>query len=135
MSTILGILVWISGAWAVPGGRLYHCDETSVVRAIYQQAIDFRVDAHDRPTHVQVSRLVWPGPEIRAYLPAYLPSYSGGYWLNNYGLEAWYLGAANQSQYALMLPTGGLGGQFDAELHQVFVAGGWWQSQFSCRVQ
>lgn len=129
-----GILSWfVLSAFAAP--RWYHCDETSVVRPIYQQSIDFRVDAQDRPTHVQVNRLTWPAAEIQTRMPPYLPNYAGGYWLTAYGLEAWYLGNANQAVYVLLLPEGGLGGQFDAQLHQGFQAGGGWQSQFACRVR
>lgn len=89
-----------------------------------------------RPTSLTVSDadtgvalVTNPGPRLTN-------SYDGGYWLMNYGLNAWSVGRYATTSYMFLIPNTALGGEFDAQLHEIFGprgAWGWYPLEMECR--
>ena len=131
--TAAALLATSTPAWAVPQ-RAFDCTLDNVVRPIYQQTVTGVIRRDGVPVDVTV--LDYQGNAlIQAHRPPLAPGYNGGYWLTNYGLDAYRLGDANGVRYLFLVDHRGVGPSFTIQVHELFLAGGWWQNQFSCTIR
>lgn len=122
----------IASAFAAP--HSYSCDQTTPIDYNLMQHLDFVVDTNDVAKAARVTNrssgvvLVENRVQLR-------PNYDGGYWMTNYGLEAWNIGwSTNGDRYVMLLPQAPLGTQLTAQVHTLFQGGsaGSMQNEFHC---
>lgn len=120
-------------ATAVAAPHAYSCDQTTLVDANLRQHLDFVVDSSDTARWARVTNVA-TGATLIANRVQPRPNYDGGYWMTNYGLEAWNIGWSQGDRYTLLLPQAPLGTQLDAQVHILFQGGsaGGWQNEFHC---
>ncbi|MGB8702893.1 MAG: hypothetical protein WCD18_26055 [Thermosynechococcaceae cyanobacterium] len=71
-------------------------------------------------------------PIQSAATPPLHNAFWGGYWKQNYQLNAWNLGKNTSAKFHFMLPDTPIGGTFQALLVTEFLVGGNWQNWMDC---
>ena len=90
----------------------------------------------DVPSGITVTRYNSLGSSVvlTTATPALDNTYSGGYWLRTYGLNAWNLGSVSGTTYWLLVPSTMFGVIVAGQLHIVYAAGGYNASGLNCTV-
>ena len=70
---------------------------------------------------------------VRAH-PTLYNDYSGGYWLDTYGLNTWRAGRWGTSMFYFLLDTGPVEDSFEAYLHIVAASGGSYAQLMDCQI-
>ena len=99
-----------------------------------RQRITGGLTASDEPVNVAYYKSSTSQELVRGAEPQLFPNYDGGYWLQNYGLEAWRVGTTDLAAYTLLLPSGPIPLRFDAMGMVDYLAGGSYQDQLTCAI-
>ena len=122
-------------AQAAPA-RLFSCEQITIVDPPMMEHLDLAFDETDMLIGARVTRVQSGIVQLETKTPSPKPNYDNGYWLDNYGLEAYKVGVVGGwTTYIVLIPAFGvLGSQFDAQLHLYFDKGaaGWWPNEFEC---
>ena len=117
----------------------FECDP--VVSAIYPDLGEFAwvvegtlLPRRAQPTQITV--LHQDDGEVlaeRAH-PTLVSDYSGGYWFDTYGLNAWRAGRWGTVQFYFLLGTEPVGETFEAQLHLISAGAGSYEQLMDCRI-
>jgi hypothetical protein len=99
-----------------------------------RQRITGGLTASDEPVNVAYYKSSTSQELVMGAEPQLVPSYDGGYWQQNYGLEAWHVGTTAIATYTLLLPPGPIPLRFDAMGMVDYVGGGSYQDQLTCAI-
>lgn len=99
-----------------------------------RQRITGGLTALDEPVDVTYYKSSTSQELVTGGAPELDPSYDGGYWLQNYGLQAWRVGTTDLASYTLLLPSGAIPPRFDAMGMVDYLGGGSYQDQLTCAI-
>ena len=117
----------------------FECDP--VVSPIYPDLGEFAfavsgtlLPRQARPTYIAV--LHQDDGEVLAVRehPTLFNDYSGGYWLDTYGLNTWRAGRWGTTVFYFLLEPGPVSTTFQAQLHLVAESGGSYAQLMDCRI-